>query len=112
MSCQSLLWGEIIWVVVSGTAVVSERGPGRVFGDQKGLDYYPRFFRTVMGCAVCPQGVSAYERLGHSVLIYSIWLWERIIISLQHLGHVSPGIVGRVQLSTLGGRRIRGLDWI
>lgn len=28
--------GEIIWVVVSGTALVSERGPGRVFGDWKG----------------------------------------------------------------------------
>lgn len=36
MSESTMGRGEIIWVVVSGTAVVSERGPGRVFGDQKG----------------------------------------------------------------------------
>lgn len=62
--------GEIIWVVVSGTAFVSERGPGRVFGDWEGLemDYYLHF-SDHHGVRGLPSGVSAYKWLGHSVLI-------------------------------------------
>lgn len=66
--------GEIIWVVVSGTALVSERGPGRVFGDLEGAGdglLSPLFgpswgARSALRCAS--------ERLGHSVLISVLYL--------------------------------------
>lgn len=97
--------GEIIWVVVSGTAVVSERGPGRVFGDQKGgVGLLSSFFFVPdrHGVRGLPPG---YERLGQSVLIYSIWA-----VGKDH--HRSAAPRSCVQLSTLGGRRIGRLDWI
>lgn len=79
--------GEIIWVVVSGTAVVSERGPGRGFGDQKGLGLLSSFFFGPSW------GARSALRVYGLVIAFLSTLWERIIISLQHLGHVSPGRV-------------------
>lgn len=77
--------GEIIWVVVSGTALVSERGPGRVFGDWKGAGdrLLSSFFGPSWGAR------SALRCLHPNGLViaflsrYSIWLWERII-ALRH----------------------------